>query len=764
MNNERLHLLIVEDEAAHVEAIRRAFEQAGSKAEIIAVGTLLECWEHVGAHLPDLVLIDLNLPDGRAMEILSIPKEDVLFPILVMTAFGSQQIAVEVMKLGALDYVVKSPEAFAAMPQTVERALREWRLIQKYKQEEAEMTRAREHYQRLLEIASDGIHILDQEGTIIEASPSFYQMLGYSPENPPRLNVKDWDAQWSPGQLKERRANVIKQPGIFETRHRRQDGQVIDVEINAHGTMVDGQQYLYASSRDITERKRAEASHRRLVTAVEQTAETIVITDIQGTIVYANPALEKTSGYSCAEAIGKNPRMFKSGRQDAAFYGQMWKTLTCGDTWKGHLINRRKDGAIYEEEVIISPVRNAANAVVNYVAVERDVTHEMQLDAQLRQAQKMEAVGHLAGGVAHDFNNILAAILMRIGLLQEEGGLTESVRDALIEMDGEANRAAALTRQLLAFSRRQILQLKAVNLDVLVDNLSKMLRRLLGEQVTLHWNSESALPSLKADEGMVEQIITNLCINARDAMPQGGCITIDAKSVIFEENVARNHPERRPGSFVRLSVSDTGCGMDEEVQKHIFEPFFSTKGVGRGTGLGLSTVYGIVKQHGGWIELESTVGKGSAFHVYFPSIASDKVVNNRDEAKPVVGGKGETILVVEDELSVRRLVCITLKLRGYRILQASNGLEALDLWKQHRATIDLLLTDVVMPGGITGYELAEVMRKEKQELKVILTTGYSDTLIAMNTKGKLPYFLLAKPYAKAVLLAAIRDTIDQPGA
>jgi PAS domain S-box-containing protein len=335
---------------------------------------------------------------------------------------------------------------------------------------------------------------------------------------------------------------------------------------------------------DITERKQAEASRDRLATAVEQASETIVITDTKGTILYANPAFEKTSGYTRAEALGQNPRVLKSGKQDAEFYRQMWAVLQRGEVWNGHFINRRKDGTLYEEEANISPVRDAAGKIINYVAVKRDVTHEVQLETQFRQAQKMEVIGQLAGGVAHDFNNILAVIQMQASLLKSDGLSTEQTElaDGITE---SVQRAVALTRQLLLFSRREVFQPRDLELNETIAATTKMLKRMLGETIEMQLKLAAQPLFLHADAGMLDQVLMNLCVNARDAMPGGGHLLIETAGVELDELAVGQSVQARAGSFVRLSVSDNGGGIPPEILPQIFEPFFTTKPVGKGTGL-----------------------------------------------------------------------------------------------------------------------------------------------------------------------------------
>ena len=387
-----------------------------------------------------------------------------------------------------------------------------------------------------------------------------------------------------------------------------------------------------------------------------------------------------------------------------------------------------------------------------------DITDRKRLESQLRQAQKMEAMGQLAGGVAHDFNNILATMLMELGLLREEPGLSQDIRSGLHDLETSVGRATGLTRQILAFSRRQLMQMKPLRMGVLVADLHKMLGRMLGEtiQVELHASPENS--SIKGDGGMIEQVVMNLCVNARDAMPAGGRIDLRVDHVILGESDIHGNPEARTGHFVRLSVSDTGCGMNEQVRQHLFEPFFTTKETGKGTGLGLSTVYGIVKQHDGWIEVESQEGKGSTFRVLIPALLVEAIAGGSDAASAPARGKGETLLLVEDDASLRLALGSILRRFGYLVLDASNGDEARLQWQAQGGAIALLITDMVMPGNTTGLELIESLRKDKPDLHAIICSGY---LGIQSVPALAGIDVLAKPFETAVLLRTVRRCLDE---
>jgi PAS domain S-box-containing protein len=512
------------------------------------------------------------------------------------------------------------------------------------------------------------------------------------------------------------------------------------------------------------ERKRSEESHARLATAVEQSAESIVITDAKGTILYANPAFEKISGYTRAEALGQNPRILKSGKHDAEFYRKMWAILLRGEVWSGRMINMKKDGTLYEEEATISPMRDPVGTVVNYVAVKRDVTHEAQLEDQLRQAQKMEAVGQLAGGVAHDFNNMLAIIRGNADLLlMGDQQLTTEAREGLMHVVEASERAANLTRQLLAFSRKQVLQPQPLVLNEVIASLTRMLNRVIGENINLRCDYAAPPQYIQGDPGMMEQVILNLVVNARDAMPQGGQLRVATEPARCDEAGAQANPEAHAGEFVCLRVSDTGTGIEPEILPRIFEPFFTTKEVGRGTGLGLATVYGIVKQHGGWIEVASQVGKGSTFKVFLPAIPTPARLAAAAEVGANLRGGHEMILLVEDDHAVRLTTRRVLESKGYRIQEATNAREALELWHSHAGEIALLLTDIIMPEQVTGRDLAEQLWRQRPRLKVIFMSGYSAEVLGKNTEfiRRTRSRFLQKPCSSRLLLETVRECLDE---
>ena len=500
-------------------------------------------------------------------------------------------------------------------------------------------------------------------------------------------------------------------------------------------------------------RARLEETRQRLSAAVEQAAETVIITDTEDAILYVNPAFERISGYSRAEVLGQTPRILGSGQHDDAFYRELWGTISAGRVWQGRFVNRRKDGSLYTEEATITPVRNQAGEIVNYVTVKRDVTREVELEEQFRQAQKMEAIGQLAAGVAHDFNNLLTVIHLSSRLLEKQLHPQDPLWEHVRRIQDAGQRATRLIRQLLSFSRKEIIEPRLLDLNQVIGDLSKMLRRMIREDVELLISPADDLWPVSMDATQADQVIVNLAVNARDAMPQGGNLTIETANVVLDEAYTAFHIDAQPGEYVLLTVSDTGMGMDDAVKAHLFEPFFTTKERGEGTGLGLATVYGIVKQSGGHIGVYSEVGRGTTFKIYLPRAeeAAAELLSRAALSAPVRGT--ETVLVVEDADGIRDLTVGVLKAHGYQVLVARNGVEALELSERHEGPIHLLLSDVVMP-RMSGQELAEQLQSQRPETRVLYASGYADEAIAHRGS------FLRKPFTLEGLTRKVRAVLD----
>ena len=509
------------------------------------------------------------------------------------------------------------------------------------------------------------------------------------------------------------------------------------------------------------EQHSAEEALRKLSRAVEQSADSVMITDCRGVIEYVNPAFEALTGYDHAEACGQTPRLLKSGEQSAESYQDMWKTILAGNVFRGILVNRKKNGDLYYVEESICPVRDADGQVTHFVCNGRDLTDRLRLEAQLLQAQKMDAIGRLAGGIAHDFNNLLTIITSYSELALDSvvpGGPAQS---GIQEILSAARRAADLTRQLLAFSRKQPQALRVAELNPVVAGIVKMLHRLIGEDIELTFVPGADLGRVRLDPVQIEQILMNLGANSRDAMPQGGRCTIATTDVHLDEPYADRHRAVIPaGRYAVLSVTDTGIGIPQDQLPHIFEPFYTTKPSGKGTGLGLATVYGIVKQNHGFVWAYSEPGMGATFKVYLPCVPDQACrVDAPEPAKDVVACGTETVLLVEDEEPLRRAAAEFLSLRGYSVLQARDGLDALAAAKNYTSTIDVAVTDVVMP-HMSGGELAKELETLRPETKMLFVSGYAGQTVLDHQVVDVENNFLQKPFTLKQLAGKIRAVLD----
>ena len=453
---------------------------------------------------------------------------------------------------------------------------------------------------------------------------------------------------------------------------------------------------------------------------------------------------------------------FALGPARRPLYADLWRTILAGRVWDGELTNKRKEGQLYLEAQTITPVRDARGEISHFVSVKRDVSQRRQLEEQLRQSQKMEAVGRLSGGVAHDFNNLLAVILGFGDMLLRRLPADDQLKRYCREVLKAANRGAALTRQLLAFSRQQVLQPKVVDLNEVVAESEKMLCRLLGEDVELVTSLDPALGRVEIDPGQIDQVIMNLAVNARDAMPQGGTLAIETANL--EHTKAEDGRYGDPvaaGSYVRLTVSDTGTGMDEATRAHIFEPFFTTKDLGKGTGLGLATVYGVIEQSKGHISVQSQLGQGTKFTILLPRLTARAASAGAEVRDDTVSQGTETVLLAEDDDAARGLWRETLQMLGYQVIEASSGQEAIEVGRAHPGRIDLLLTDVVMP-RMGGRELSERLAEAHPGLRVIFMSGYTADTILRQGIAETGRPFLQKPFTAQKLARKVRETLDAP--
>ena len=743
---KKVYILLLEDVVSDSELVQRELTKA--KISFIAkrVETREEFMEALGGLKPDIILADYSLPQFGAMAALRLLKEaktDV--PLILVTGSHSEEVAVECMKEGADDYILKA--SLTRLPSAVRNTLKKREAEREKEETESAFRRSEEQYRLITENTRDLICLLDLQFRFLYASPSYRLVLGFEPKNLVDTHglelIHPEDVDVFKAALDE--ALFFRDSRTAELRFRHIDGhwQIFESGVSFIFDEAGQPQRVLIVSRDTSDRKRAEREIRKLAAFPRFNPNPVLEFAADGMLTYFNDA-----ALEMARSLHKNHPQAILPLNTATIIKMC---LASGQT-KLHL-----DTSVNGRTLSWSFFPVVGQQVVHCYA--EDVTESLNLEAQLRQVQKMESVGQLAAGVAHDFNNILTIIQGHAGLMLSEQELLPGLADSAKQIALAAERAATLTRQLLMFSRKQIMQPQLLDLNEVVGNVSKMLRALLGEQVTLRRSSSTELPAINADAGMLEQVLVNLAVNARDAMPKGGTLHINTFASEIDDGYVQRHPEARTGFFVCLSVSDTGHGMDAATLSRIFEPFFTTKDVGKGTGLGLATVYGIVKQHQGWVKVESTVGRGTTFKVFLPA-SSKALATVHTTMRTEVPGGDETILVVEDEPALRDLVQEILQKKGYKVLEASTGAQALKLWERHCDKIDLLLTDMMMPEGVSGRELAERVLTEKPSLKVIYTSGYSLDVVNPGFSIKDGLNFLQKPYQPEILVQMVRNCLD----
>jgi len=651
--DREINILMVEDLVADAELIERELRKANLRFRSQRVDTKEAFLQALHDFKPAIVLSDYNLPQFSGPDALRLLKEaGSMVPFILITGSLTDEVAVECMKQGAYDYILKS--SLTRLPSAVLNALEQARTNEEKARAEAALQKSQEQYRLIAENTSDLICMLDGRGNYTYVSPSYREVLGYPPESLLGEScfslIHPDDRQMA--QEKTLQSAADKKPYTLELRVRHRDGdwKIFETMGNRIYDADGTPQHSVLVSRDITQRKHAEETLRQSEEKLRQSEE------------------------------------------------------------------------------------------------------------QLRMSQKLEAVGQLAGGVAHDFNNLLTVITGYSDLILVQLAESDSNRPKIEEIKRAALRATSLTRQLLAFSRKQVLQPKLFNLNDLVADMSKMLQRLIGENIEMTTSYGPEVP-INADPGQMEQVLMNLVVNGRDAMPNGGRLTIETSRVELDQDYASTHLNVPPGAYVMLAVSDTGTGMDAETRKHIFEPFFTTKEQGKGTGLGLSTVYGIVKQSGGSIWLYSEPGQGTTFKIYLP-VAGSKEIESTTAAAPAAIPRGqETILVVEDEPQIRQLACECLTHCGYNVLSSTDGVEALQLVKRTQQPIDLIVTDVVMP-KISGRELAERVSKIHPLIKVLFMSGYTNDAIVNHGVLDGATWFIQKPFAFEGLARKVREVLD----
>jgi PAS domain S-box-containing protein len=730
---------------------------------------------------PDLILLDIQMPVMDGFAVCNEIKSDASIsdtPVIFMTALSGQENRIKGFELGAVDYIIKPvirQELLArinvqlkmrSLMRDLQSANASMEILVKKRTQELE--NAIQEQKRNNRFNSQVIDSINA-GVVIYGPDHKYRYFNRFMERVSGFSVDEVLGKTIFDIFPSSREGVVAQ--ALDAAWKGEDPEAFDFYAAFSSTWLS---IKYSPVRDengnvvgvigidsdITERKLFEDKLLKFSMIVEQLPETVVITDASGTIEYVNPRFTELTGYSSLEAIGQNPRILKSGQMPEGLYCELWETISAGLTWKGEMLNRKKNGDLFWEHATIAPFKDSDGRLKGFIAIKQDITSQKQLQLQLEQSQKMEAVGLLAGGIAHDFNNILTVIQGFSTLLQMDLDKDGPHQENINEIISAAERASELTGSLLAFSRKQLLNISRIEINEAVKDVAKLLRRVIGEDIRLELNCWGEPLYVDADRTQISQVLINLATNARDAMPHGGCLRVTLERVLSSElaHILPITPLRN--EYVLLKVSDSGIGIDKEALDKIFEPFFTSKKTDKGTGLGLSIVYGIVTQHNGHIRVESNPGMGATFYVYLPVSRGEGLEKQADNKLAQAARGEETILVADDEAAARNFLFKLLTRYGYQVILAADGVEAVRMFEDKQESVDMVLLDVMMP-GISGKEAYDRMLLIRPELKALFLSGYDAGLLQKKYEMKEDFELLGKPVHAHVLLDKIREILDR---
>jgi two-component system, cell cycle sensor histidine kinase and response regulator CckA len=779
---QSLRILLVEDDSQDTALVVRELRRAGFEPDWKRVDTKEDYLDSLHAGL-DIIISDYSLPQFGGVDALELLKESGLeIPFMIVSGTIGEETAVEAMKLGASDYLLK--DRLARLGPAVRQALEQSRRRNQHKQAVEALQRTSKLLQTIFDSAPVAILGLDLQGRVIRWNAGAYRMFGWTEgevigrvcPTVPEDHLLQYLA------MIERAAHEGGQTGMIDLR-RKKNGEMIYTSVvsaalhNGVGETVG----VMAIIEDISARRRTEeelklreaslVQAQRIAHLGSWSMELIDMEDISENPLRWSDEMFSLLGYEPGRDKATIDDFFERVHPEDRDKVKiaLGETLREGSPFEVEHRIVLPDGTeriIHEEADLIRD--SQTGRVLRIVGTVQDITKQRQSELalrtseeQLRQSQKMEAIGQLSSGVAHDFNNLLTVIKGHLDLFRIKGQISPKMISSVKQINHAADRASTLTRQLLMFSRQQVMQQADYNLNGLVSNLSKMLRRLLTEKIVIQVNYAARPLMIRADEGMVEQVLLNLAINARDAMVDGGTLTISTEPVDFNKTSAARVAQARPGKFVCLQITDSGSGIPDETLPRIFEPFFTTKEVGKGTGLGLAMVYGIMQQHNGWVSVESEVGAGTTFRAYFPRLDSATITPFEEKGGSALPGGHEGILLVEDEAAVRQIAEAALVSLGYRVFSAPSGRAALQVWDTHKQSIELLVTDLIMPEGIGGRELAVLLLAENPQLPVVYMSGYSNEVASEEFQLEEGVNYLAKPFDLAGFSKIIRASLNR---
>jgi PAS domain S-box-containing protein len=768
-----LSILILEDNPRDLELFVHELRKAGFNFHADTVATEEDFAAKLQSGVYDLILSDYRIPawsGAKAFQLLKQSEKDI--PFILVTGTLGEEAAVELIKDGVSDFVLK--DRLARLPLAVRRALHEKSLRDEREQANQALRESEEQVRLLLDSTGEAIYGVNLQGKCTFCNAASLRLLGYDSPNDflgkiMHHLIHHTRADGTPYPIEECRAflNQLEAKSSHGENELlwRKDGSSFIAEFWSYPVLREGMQIgSVVTFLDMTERKRGEDALRRSEARLQRLMTSNIIGmgtgSLDGRFLDGNDAFLQLLGATREELLDGTLRwdeMTPPEYHDIDQRGvEQLRSTGVAPAWEKEFI--RKDGRRVPVLIgAVTLVTEQGDVEAAFFVV--DISERKQLEHQLRKAQKMEAIGQLAGGIAHDFNNLLSVIIGYSEILLDRAELNGRMRIQCEEIKKAGDRAASLTRQLLAFSRQQVIAPRVLNINTVVVETEKMLRRLIGEDVELSTRLDPELGSVRADPGQIEQVIMNLVVNARDAMPAGGKLVIETSNVELDSDYAFYHPTSSPGSYTLLAVSDNGTGMDKETRAHIFEPFFTTKEPGKGTGLGLSTVYGVVKQSGGYVWVYSEIGQGTVFKIYLPRV-DEPVQQSRAREPAVVSFRGtETILLVEDEESVRTLTRSLLQEEGYTVLEAGSGNDALEVASGYCGPIHLLLTDLVMP-GMSGRALAQELVESRPAIKLLYLSGYTGSLSAHGELLGTGTDLVQKPFSRLVLLRKIREVLS----
>jgi len=751
-------VLVVDDVEENIDVL---LEALGDSFEVAVAIDGESALESVAEQKPDLILLDIIMPGLSGYEVCKKLKDDEEtseIPIIFLTVLDEEQDEAKGLALGGIDYITKPFN-----PQLVKLRVINHLELKKYRDH------LKDEFRYIFDSLLEGFIRADMKGNILLANNIAAEMLGYDLEELMTKNLVRDIYLYHEDKAKQDIIKLLldkKKLNNFEIILKQKSGDKVFAEANIQIINLNGYPTLIeATLRDVTSRKKNEAQLARLASVVEQSHDYIMITDTEGNIEYVNPAFEEITGYSESEVIGRNPRILNSGKHGKEFFKNIWETITSGGTWAGNITNRKKNGELLEEYGTIFPVLDDKGRIVNFVAIKRDITEHRKLENQLRQAQKMEAIGTLAGGIAHDFNNILSIIQGYTELINDNAPPDSSCMEDINKVLIAVNRAKDLVNQILTFSRQTEEELRPLQVQPLIKETVKFLRSSLPKSIAIKENIVPESKLILADPTNIHQVLMNLCTNAYHAMKEkGGTLGISlVETELYGLDNARGS-NLGPGTYIMLEVSDTGIGIPKEIMENIFEPYFTTKDIGEGTGLGLSVVHGIVARANGAITVESRRGEGSVFRVYFPAADQSDFEVEPDTELPekILPGGNEHILVVDDEEAVVQFMELMLRDIGYRVTSFTSSEDALQAFLSTPDDFDLVVTDQVMP-DLTGEKLIAELLKINPDIPIILSTGFTEKISTQKALEIGVRKYLVKPFTKIELAVAVHELLGGNG-